>query len=129
MEIVRFWQVFGSGSRIDRFVHLFLYFILLSSPLTREKACRINKLVLVNPVRRVRQADLCNMTMFQMQEINTRHCSHNTRGPRGPWNAHLRVKIFKSSLFSLLYIKQATPGGVNLKLCLKNNFLRFDLVT
>ena len=35
-----------------------------------------------------------------------------TRGPRGPWNAHLRVKIFKSSLFSLLYIQQATPGGV-----------------
>jgi len=34
-----------------------------------------------------------------------------TRGPRGPWNAHLRVKIFKSSLFSLLYIQQATPGG------------------
>jgi len=25
------------------------------------------------------------------------------------WNAHLRVKIFKSSLFSLLYIQQATP--------------------
>jgi len=22
-----------------------------------------------------------------------------TRGPRGPWNAHLRQKIFKSSLF------------------------------
>ena len=38
-----------------------------------------------------------------------------TRGPRGPWNAHLRVKIFKSSLFSLLYIQQATPGGLNLK--------------
>ena len=69
--------VFGYGSRIDGFVHLFLYVVSLSSPLTREKACRINKLVLVNPVRRVRQADLCNMTMFEMQEINTRHCNHN----------------------------------------------------
>jgi len=39
----------------------------------------------------------------------------HTRGPRGPWNAHLRVKIFKISLFSLLYIQQATPGGLNLK--------------
>ena len=33
-----------------------------------------------------------------------------TRGPRGPWNAHLRQKILKSSLFSLLYVQQATPG-------------------
>ena len=38
-----------------------------------------------------------------------------TRGPRGPWNAHLRQKIFKSSLFSLLYVQQATLGGLNLK--------------
>jgi len=33
-----------------------------------------------------------------------------TRGPRGTWNAHLRQKIFKSSLFSLLYVEQVTPG-------------------
>jgi len=33
-----------------------------------------------------------------------------TRGPRGPWNAHLRQKIFKSSLFSLLYVQQVTLG-------------------
>jgi len=33
-----------------------------------------------------------------------------TRGPRGPWNAHLRQKIFKSSLFSLLFVQQVTPG-------------------
>ena len=26
-------------------------------------------------------------------------CLNETRGPRGPWNAHLKVKIFKSSLF------------------------------
>jgi len=39
----------------------------------------------------------------------------STRGPRGPWNAHLRQKIFKSSLFSLLYVQQATLGGLNLK--------------
>ena len=31
-----------------------------------------------------------------------------TRGPRG--NAHLRQKIFKSSLFVLLYVQQATSG-------------------
>ena len=30
-----------------------------------------------------------------------------TRGPRGPWNAHLRVKIFKSFLFHcLIYNRQ-----------------------
>jgi len=29
---------------------------------------------------------------------------------RGPWNAHLRQKVFKSSLFSLLYVQQAIPG-------------------
>jgi len=33
-----------------------------------------------------------------------------SRGPRGPWNAHLRQKIFKSSLFSSLYVQQATHG-------------------
>ena len=37
-----------------------------------------------------------------------------TRGPRGPWNAHLRQKIFKSSIFSLLYVQQATLGYLNL---------------
>jgi len=26
------------------------------------------------------------------------------------WNAHLRQKIFKSSLFSLLHVQQTTPG-------------------
>ena len=45
-----------------------------------------------------------------------------TRGPRGPWNAHLRVKIFKSSPFSLLYIQQATPGGCKSEVMLKNVF-------
>jgi len=35
---------------------------------------------------------------------------YETRGPRWPWNAHLRQKTFKSSLFSLLYVQQATPG-------------------
>ena len=38
-----------------------------------------------------------------------------TRGPRGPWNAHLRQKIFISSLFSLLYVQQATLGCLNLE--------------
>jgi len=45
-----------------------------------------------------------------------------TRGPRGPWNAHLRVKVFKSSLFSLLYIQQATPGGCKTEVMFKKFF-------
>ena len=45
-----------------------------------------------------------------------------TRGPRGPWNAHLRVNIFKSSLFSLLYIQQATPGGCKSEAMFKKEF-------
>ena len=45
-----------------------------------------------------------------------------TRGPRGPWNAHLRVKIFKISLFSLLYIQQATPGGSKSEVMFKKEF-------
>jgi len=44
-----------------------------------------------------------------------KYYKHTTRGPRGPWNAHLRQKIFKSSLFSLLYVQQTTLGGLNLK--------------
>jgi len=56
---------------------------------------------------------------------------HKTRGPRGPWNAHLRVKIFKSSLFSLLYIQQATPGGSKSEVMFKKEFSKIwpgDLV-
>jgi len=68
---------------------------------------------------------------FKQREFQTAHqtsfCNHGehqqsnniidilTRGPRGPWNAHLRQKIFKSSLFSLLYVQQAKLGGLNLK--------------
>ena len=49
--------------------------------------------------------------------------NHNkTRGPRGPWNAHLRKKIFKSSLFSLLYIQQATPWGSKSEVMFKKEF-------
>ena len=33
----------------------------------------------------------------------------NNRQQEGQ-NAHLRQKIFRSSLFSLLYVQQATPG-------------------
>ena len=54
-----------------------------------------------------------------------------TRGPRGPWNAHLRVKIFKSNLFSLLYIQQATPGGSKSEVMFKKEFSKIwprDLV-
>jgi len=38
-----------------------------------------------------------------------------TKGPGGPWKAHLRQKILKSYLFSLLYVQQATMGGLNLE--------------
>jgi len=47
-----------------------------------------------------------------------------TRGPRGPWNAHLRQKIFKSSLFSLLYVQQATPWRSKSKGNLKVMFVK-----
>ena len=45
-----------------------------------------------------------------IEQINITACVDNTRGPSGPWNAHMRQKILKSSLFSLLYVQQATPG-------------------
>ena len=36
---------------------------------------------------------------------------NTTRGPRGPWNAHLRLKIFKSTLFHcFIYNRQHLVG-------------------
>jgi len=37
-----------------------------------------------------------------------------TRGPRGPWNAHLRQKIFKFSFFHCFKYNRQHLGGLNL---------------
>jgi len=61
------------------------------------------------------QLEVLNKSVKKMKTLVDFDSIFLTRGPRGPWNAHLRQKIFKSSLFSLLYVQQATRGGLNLK--------------
>ena len=51
-----------------------------------------------------------------------------TRGPRGPWNAHLRLRVFKSTLFIALYTTGDTWGSKS-EVMFEKNFLKFDLVT
>ena len=63
-----------------------------------------------------------NLVFNDPPSIDMTGILNETRGPRGPWNAHLRVKIFKSFLFSLLYIQQATPGGSKSDVMFKKEF-------
>jgi len=41
-------------------------------------------------------------------------CNISTRGPRGPWNAHLRQKIFKFPFFYCFKYNRQHLGGLNL---------------
>ena len=51
------------------------------------------------------------MAQTPLDQVNY-HASYNikTRGPRGPWNAHLRVKILKSSLFHCIIYNRRHLG-------------------
>jgi len=40
---------------------------------------------------------------------------HTTRGPRGPWNAHPRQTILKSTFFHRFMYNKRHLGGLNLK--------------
>jgi len=68
--------------------------------------------------------------LYSLYSLSVKHIIILTRGP---WNAHLRQMIFKSSsLFSSLYVQQVTTGrskseGLSFA-SIHNNCLRFDLV-
>ena len=45
--------------------------------------------------------------LYSLYSLSVKYIIRLTRGPRGPWNAHLRLK---SSLCSSLYVQQVTTG-------------------
>jgi len=56
-----------------------------------------------------------NKTHFLSLGMGQNSAPKETRGPRGPWNAHLRQNIFKSSFFYCFIYKRRHLGGLNLK--------------
>jgi len=53
---------------------------------------------------------------------NRMEWNFKTRGPRGPWNAHLRVKIFKSFIFFIALYTTGDTWGSKSEVMFKKEF-------